>query len=120
MSCVCYAFGSVHCCLEVTCWVRADILVLVCDVNCVFVTFPCGILVQVWYLIVSIPDLCHLSYFLYQLSLYAGQKYCRMLQGEHSAIFSTFIKLTIVIKIFVLSIFEWPFYTGFTVLQFIE
>ena len=32
----------------------------------------------------------------------------------HSAILSTFIKLTIVIKIFVLSIFEWPFYTGFT------
>ena len=31
--------------------------------NCVFVTFPCGILGQAWYLIVSIPDLCHLSYF---------------------------------------------------------
>ena len=27
----------------------------------------------------------------------------------------TFIKLPFVIKIFVLSIFEWPFYTGFTV-----
>ena len=24
---------------------------------------PCGILGQVWYLVVSIPDLCHLSYF---------------------------------------------------------
>ena len=47
-----------------------------------------------------------------QLSLNAGQKYCRMLQGEHSAILSTFIKLPFVIKIFVLSIFEWPFYTG--------
>ena len=31
--------------------------------KCVFVTFPCGILGQVWYLIVSIPDLCHFSYF---------------------------------------------------------
>ena len=31
--------------------------------NCVFGTFPCGILGQVWYLIVSIPDLCRLSYF---------------------------------------------------------
>ena len=29
--------------------------------------------------------------------------------------FSSFIKLLFVIKIFVLSIFEWPFYTGFTV-----
>ena len=27
----------------------------------------------------------------------------------------TFIKLPFVIKIFVLPIFEWPFYTGFTV-----
>ena len=38
-----------------------------------------------------------------------------MLQGEHFAILSTFIKLPFVIKIFVSSIFEWPFYTGFTV-----
>ena len=38
-----------------------------------------------------------------------------MFQGEHSAIFSTVIKLPFVIKILVLSIFEWPFYTGFTV-----
>ena len=28
-----------------------------------FVTFPCGILGQVWYLIVLIPDLCRLTYF---------------------------------------------------------
>ena len=54
--------------------------------------------------------------FQYQLSLNAGQMYCRMLQREHSAILSTFIKLPFVIKVFVLSIFEWPFYTGFTVL----
>ena len=38
-----------------------------------------------------------------------------MLQGAHSAILSTFIKLTLVIKIFVLSIFEWPLKTDFTV-----
>ena len=36
---------------------------LIVMLNCVFVTFPCGILGPVWYLIVSIPDLCHLSYF---------------------------------------------------------
>ena len=29
---------------------------LVGDVYCIFVTFPCGILGQVWYLIVSFPD----------------------------------------------------------------
>ena len=31
--------------------------------NCVTVTFPCGFLGQVWYLIVWIPDLFHLSCF---------------------------------------------------------
>ena len=38
-----------------------------------------------------------------------------MLQGEHSAILLTFIKLPFVIKIFVLSVFKWPLKTGFTV-----
>ena len=50
-----------------------------------------------------------------RLWLNAGQKYCRMLQGEHSAILSTFIKLPFVIKTFVLSVVEWPLKTGFTV-----
>ena len=50
-----------------------------------------------------------------QLLLNAGQKYYRMVQGEHSEILLTFIKLPFVIKTFVLSIFEWSFYTGFTV-----
>ena len=40
--------------------------------------------------------------------------------AEHSAILSTFIKLSFVIKIFVLSILEWPFYTGFTVHEILE
>ena len=40
-----------------------------------------------------------------QLLLHVGQKYCRMLQGEHFEILSTFNKLPIVIKIFVLFIF---------------
>ena len=52
-----------------------------------------------------------LWYFLIILTYY----FCRMLQGEHSAMLSTFIQLSFVIKIFVLSIFEWLFYTGFTV-----
>ena len=52
-----------------------------------------------------------------QLLLNAGQKYCRMLPLEQSAILLTCIKLPFVIKTFVLSTFEWPFYTGFTVLH---
>ena len=38
-----------------------------------------------------------------QLLLNAGQKNCRMPQGEYSAILLTFIRLPFVIKIFVLS-----------------
>ena len=59
LSCVGHFFASVNSCLVATCWKRADLLAFVCD----FVTFPCGILGQMWYLIVSIPDFCHLSYF---------------------------------------------------------
>ena len=32
-------------------------------VSCVFVTFPYDVLGEVWYLIVSIPDICLLPYF---------------------------------------------------------
>ena len=40
----------------------ADLLVFVGGVYCDLITFPVGILGQVWYLIVSIPDPCSLSY----------------------------------------------------------
>ena len=53
MFCVYHAFASVHCCLVVTSWESSDLLTLVCDVKLCFVTFLCGILGQVWYLIVS-------------------------------------------------------------------
>ena len=58
--CVCHAFASVHCCFwspagkGLAFWLSFVVL------NCVFVTFLCGILGQVWYLIVSIADLCPL------------------------------------------------------------
>ena len=51
--------ASVYMCFVVTCWERADLLVLVCGVLSI------GILGLVWYLIVSIPDLCTLTYFTY-------------------------------------------------------
>ena len=63
MFCVSHAFASVYCCLVVTCYERTDLLALAGDVYCIFVTFPCGSLCLVWYLIVSFPDLCLLSYF---------------------------------------------------------
>ena len=54
--------ASVYMCFAVTCWERADLLALVCGVYCEFVP-AIGILGQVWYLIVLIPDLCTLAYF---------------------------------------------------------
>ena len=50
-------------CFVVTCWEMADLLALVCGVWLWVCHFPIGILGQVWYLIVSIPDLCTLTYF---------------------------------------------------------
>ena len=40
MSCVCQPFASVHCCLVVTCWERANLFALVCDVYLCFCQFP--------------------------------------------------------------------------------
>ena len=48
-------------CLVVTCWEKADLLAHVCGVYLLVCHFPNGILGQVWYLIVSIPDLCTLT-----------------------------------------------------------
>ena len=47
--------------LVVTCLERADLLALLCVLfsQCVFVTFPYGVLGLVWYLIVSIPKVDH-------------------------------------------------------------
>ena len=66
----CLAFAmsfcaSVYICFVVTCWERADLMVLVCGVSLLVCHFPIGILGKVWYLIVSIPDLCTLTYFQY-------------------------------------------------------
>ena len=63
MACVCHAFMSVHCCHVVTCWERADLLAFVCYVYCDFVTFPFGIMGQVWYLITSVSIHCCLFHF---------------------------------------------------------
>ena len=55
---VCHAVLSVHCRLFVTCWERANLLALVYVMfSCVFVTLPCGVLGQMWYLIVQISDI---------------------------------------------------------------
>ena len=55
---VCHAFLSVLCSLVVALCEMADLFSRLCLMfSCVFVTFPCGVLGKVWYLIVSISDL---------------------------------------------------------------
>ena len=54
--------ASVYMCFVVTCCKRADLLALVCGVCCEFVTFLLVFWAR-WYLIVSIPDLFTLTYF---------------------------------------------------------
>ena len=64
LSCVCYAF--VHVCFFVPCGhLLGKSKPLGSSLWChiVSLSFPIGILGQVWYLIVSIPDLCTLTYF---------------------------------------------------------
>ena len=65
LSCVCYVFVRV--CLYVPCghllgkgWPLGFSFMVS---NCGFFYFPIGILGQLWYLIVSIPDICTLTYF---------------------------------------------------------
>ena len=55
----CLTVMSVTCSLVVTCRERADLLAFLLVF---FITFPYGVIGQQWYLIVSIPDLCLLSY----------------------------------------------------------
>ena len=64
----CLAFAmslcaSVYMCFVVTCWEGLTSWLSFVVSNCEFVTSPFGILGQVWYFIVSNPDLCPLSYF---------------------------------------------------------
>ena len=81
---VCHAVLSVPCSLVATCWETADLLALLCVMfSCVFVTFPYGVFGQVWYLIVSIPDLCLLPYFVRNVG------YLRQEEGERIIRLST-------------------------------
>ena len=64
LSCVCHAFARLF--IDAL-WSPAGKGLTSCLMfvmsYCVFDIFPCGILGQVWYLIVSIRDICSLSYF---------------------------------------------------------
>ena len=71
------ATNPVHMCLVVTCWEKADLLALVYGVQLEVWHFPIGILGQVWYLIILIPDLCTLTY--YDLSPPPPPRWLRLL-----------------------------------------
>ena len=61
---VCHAFLSIHCSLVVTCLERASLLALLCVMfYCVLSLSRVVFLGQMRYLIVSLSDLCLLTYF---------------------------------------------------------
>ena len=65
MDCFCYlCFVSVmlSCLFIAALWPPAGKGLTTVMFSCVFVTFPYGVLGQVWYLIVLIPNLCLLPY----------------------------------------------------------
>ena len=82
MFCVCHVFESVHL-LPCGHLPRKGSSLGSC---CNFVTFPCGILGQVWYLIVLIPDFCRISYFdlcmeestCHEIVIYLSQRFSSM------------------------------------------
>ena len=62
---LCLVFATLSCLFFAALWSPAGkgltSWLLFVMFNCDFVTFPCGILDQVWYLIVSIPDLTYFN-----------------------------------------------------------
>ena len=55
-----------------------------------------------------------------QKNVFQDQLSLNVPRGEHSAILLTFIKQPFLIKIVVLSLFEWPLKTGFTVCRLLQ
>ena len=74
----------------VTCWEKADLLALVCNVELWSCHFPIGILGQVWCLIVSIPDICPHSY----IAEVIWRKMLQLLSTKTRLIFSYYLYLS--------------------------
>ena len=75
---VCHAFLSVHCRLVVTCWERAGLI----DLLCVMLSFYCFCHCPM-YLVVSIPDLCFLPDFQYQINFNIKRQFCGIYLTYH-------------------------------------
>ena len=57
--CLFYSVMFVPCSLVIACWEWANLFVLLCVIFlCVLPTFPYGVSRYMWYLFVSITDLC--------------------------------------------------------------
>ena len=91
--CLCHTAMSVSCNLVVTCCENAVFLVLLYVMfSYVFVTFPYSVLGQVWYLIVSIPDLCLLSYFKFSCLLFVNSMQAKNAHVNDKGLSFKFIK----------------------------
>ena len=75
MACVCHAFSSVHGCLVVTCWERADHLALFVKFNCVIVPPGSGVVldcIDSWSLPPFSPSIKCVLFYLLLLWLFYG------------------------------------------------
>ena len=57
-------------------------LALFCGVYCVFVNCPCGELGRMWYLILSFPHLCRLSYLIYTHRIFSEITILQSIQND--------------------------------------
>ena len=77
--CVFFVFAMLSCLFIAALWSPAGkgaslLALLYVVLSCAFVTFQCGVLGQVWCLIVSIPDICLLTYFYDRFHGYVNNK----------------------------------------------
>ena len=62
---LCLSFSYCHVCSLQPCGYLLRKAFLFVMFSGLIVTFPCGVPGRLWYLIVSIPDICLLSYFVF-------------------------------------------------------
>ena len=60
--------------------------------SCVFGTFPYGVQGQVWYFIVSIPDLCLLPYFEYKIKAKYNDYIKKHFKGSYENLLAKYLK----------------------------
>ena len=116
--CVCYIVLSVNCSHIVNCWEKTGPLALL-DLM-FYVIFPYGVLGQVWILIVSIPELCILPFFISNLN--GSRQIYRKIFGAsemHVSLGLAAVRSKVVVLLLLINFYVPPIVCGFSVLIFV-